>query len=168
LLALEDALPEILVKATVSKKGKLKRIYIAMDKISKIREPFVACGIGCSDCCRMNISVSKLEAQTISGVTGKQFVDLQESMSHKYKHFVGTACPFLEKDECSIYDHRPLVCRRHSSFHSTAEWCTPDVLLEKRVPIIQFGGIDRAFIETSSDNRGVVIADIRDFFPTLE
>lgn len=165
LLDLEDALPGIVAKAPGSKRAKLKRIYLAMDQISKVREPFVACGKGCADCCRMNISISKLEARTISDATGRPFVELLGSVAHPDEEFVGVPCPFLADEACSIYEHRPLACRRHASFHSSAAWCKPDVLLEKTVPLVGFGGIDRAFVETSVDKRQLVLADMRDFFP---
>jgi uncharacterized protein len=165
LIELEEALPKILTKTPGSKKSKLKRIYVAIDQISKIREPFVACSKGCADCCKMNISISRLEAQAISDATGKTFVNLSNSISHEDPKFIGVPCPFLNEDSCSIYEHRPLACRTHSSFHTSAEWCKPDaLLLERSVPMLGWSGIETAFIETSIDKNQFVIADIRDFF----
>jgi hypothetical protein len=38
-------------------------------------------------------------------------------------------------------------------------------VLEETVPLLDFGGLDRAFFETSIEKRQLVIADVRDFFP---
>lgn len=166
LLDLEDALPGIIAKASGSGRSKLRRIYGVMDKISEVRKDFVACGKGCSDCCKMNVSISKLEARSISEATKRPFVDLSDSVQHPVEAFVGKPCPFLVDEVCSIYEIRPLACRRHASFHSSAAWCKPDRLLADEVPLVQFGGIDRAFVELSIEKRHLVIADVRDFFPT--
>lgn len=166
LLDLEDALPSILAKAPGSGRSKLRRLYGVMDKISEVREQFVACGKGCSDCCKMNVSISKLEARLISQETKRPFVDLSEPIHHPVEAFVGKPCPFLVDEACSIYEIRPLACRRHASFHSSEAWCKPDLLLAEEVPLVQFGGIDRAFVELSIEKRHLVIADVRDFFPT--
>jgi len=165
ILDLEDALPEILAKAPGSKRAKLKRIYLAMDQIAKVREPFVACGKGCSDCCKMNISISRIEARAISSAAGRPFADLTESRRHPDAEFVGVPCPFLVDDACSIYEHRPIACRKHASFHSSSEWCKPDMLFETTVPMLDFGGVDKAFLETSTDGNQLIVADVRDFFP---
>jgi len=165
LLDLEDALPGIIATAPGSGRTKLRRIYGLMDKISVVRREFVACAKGCADCCKMNVTISKLEARSISEITGRPFADVADSVQHPTDAFVGVSCPYLVNDVCSIYENRPLACRRHASFHSSSAWCKPEMLETEKVPLLQFGGIDQAFIELSTEKRKLVLADVRDFFP---
>lgn len=165
LVELEDALPGIMARAPGSARTKLTRIYKVMDQLSSVRAPFVACGKGCADCCRMNMSMSSLEARTVSQATGRAFVEQSESVLHPDGKFVGVSCPFLVDNACSIYEIRPLACRRHASFHTSAAWCTPEEMLVQKVPLVRFGGIDEAFSITSANRRTFVVADVRDCFP---
>lgn len=77
---------------------------------------------------------------------------------------VGVACPFLVGNSCSIYENRPLVCRRHVSFYKTPKQCSPGTLLHTEVPMVAFSGIDQAFFETSTVQGNTILADIRDYF----
>ena len=95
-------------------------------EIADVRAPHVACVGKCADCCRMNVSISGLEAKLIAEATGRKAATVEDSIRHEQGRFVGVACPFLRDDLCTIYEHRPLVCRNHASFYPTAKWCMPE------------------------------------------
>ena len=93
-----------------SAQSKLGRIYALVDELSAYRAPYVACKQGCSDCCRMNVQISNLEAERIAAATGHRPRTLVRSVKHDNGKFAGEACPFLDGNACSIYEHRPYVC----------------------------------------------------------
>ena len=90
---------------------------------------------------------------------------VEDSVKHEQDRFVGVACPFLRNDLCTIYEHRPLVCRNHASFYATAKWCMPEHSLRTDAPMVNFSGIDEAYFAVSSGRDRMILADIRDFFP---
>jgi Fe-S-cluster containining protein len=167
LLEQEDQLPKTLAHANASAQAKLRRIYSLVDEFDEYRRGLVACGKGCSACCRMNVQISNLEAKQISQTIGRQAAARHVSTVHSPSKFMGQPCPFLVDDSCSIYANRPLACRKHVSFHSTPEWCEPEHALKSTVPGVGFSGLDQALFETSNRAGKAVFADIRDFFPQL-
>ena len=112
LLDREDAIAALVVNENASARSKLRRIYRLTDEMSAFRQEHVACKKGCSACCQMNVTVSSVEAESIAAATGRIAANLTESVAHSQDEFVGKPCPFLHADECSIYDHRPLACRK--------------------------------------------------------
>lgn len=64
------------------------------------------CGLGCTTCCRDNITVLEVEAERIRR-------DHAELLQTAEPHPEG-ACAFLgEQGACRIYEARPYVCRTH-------------------------------------------------------
>ena len=116
----------------------------------------------------MNISVTKLEASQLSRATGRKAVDLTQSKSHSVNEFFGRPCPFLVKDQCSVYEDRPLACRKHASYYTSNWACKTDNLEIQGVPMVQFTGLDEALFMVSADDGQPVVADIRDFFPPAD
>lgn len=162
----EDSLPQKIASLNASTKSKLGHIYRLVDDVSKVRAPFVACKEGCASCCKMNVTTSSLEAARISAATGVKHADVKESRRHEVHTFAGKPCPFLnDKEACSIYDHRPLVCRSHASFFDDASPCHPAVMLEVTAPEVRLSGPSEALFELARQSGGLVMADIRDFFP---
>lgn len=164
LIEFEDHIPKVLRASREPPKRKLYRIYKLVDQIAEVRAPHVACGKGCADCCRMNVMISAEEARFVSSATGAPHREFSASIAHSTEEFVGSPCPFLVNDACSIYEHRPLACRAHASFFTTAKWCAPDYLNSVEVPIVRFSGLTDALMEASAQRGEAVFADIRDFF----
>jgi uncharacterized protein len=79
---------------------------------------------------------------------------------------VGKACPFLVDEQCSVYDNRPLACRKHASYYTNEKWCSPPYLNTVQAPLVRFGGLDEALAVVSARKTAPVFADIRDFFGT--
>lgn len=165
LIELEGSLPTDIARANASARSKIGKIYRLIDQIAEVRAPHVACAGECADCCRMNVSISGLEAKLIAEATGRKVATVEDSVKHEQDRFVGVACPFLRNDLCTIYEHRPLVCRNHASFYATAKWCTPEHSLRTDAPMVNFSGIDEAYVAVSSGRDRLILADIRDFFP---
>lgn len=162
----EDALPRAIASLNASARSKLYRIYRLADEISKVREPFVACGKGCASCCHMNVSITSAEADRLAKVAGRKVASIPRSRRHADDKFAGQPCPFLSGDDaCSVYADRPLGCRKHASFFTHAGPCHTTVMNDVEVPIVGFSGLDGALFSASTEHGQLVIADIRDFFP---
>lgn len=164
LVELEGSLPTDIARANASARSEIGKIYRLMDQIAEVRAPHVACSGKCADCCRMNVSISALEAKLIADATGRKAATVEAPVRHEQDKFVGVACPFLQDDLCTIYEHRPLVCRNHASFYLTAKWCTPEHSLRTDAPMVNFSGIAEGYVAVSGGDR-MIVADIRDFFP---
>lgn len=160
----EDAIAANVANANASVRSKLRRIYTLMDEMSAFRRDHVACKKGCSACCQMNITVSSMEAESIAAATGRPAAIVTETIAHPQEEFIGNPCPFLRANECSIYDHRPLACRKHSSYFTTEKWCSPPYVNTVQAPLVRFSGLDEALAVVSVRKGTTVFADIRDFF----
>lgn len=166
LKAREDALPARNRADNASVHSKLGRIYALVDEFSAHRAPYVACKQGCSDCCRMNVQISNLEAARIAAATGRRARTLARSVRHEDGKFAGEACPFLVDGSCSIYAYRPYVCRNHASFDVDAYWCEPGRMQTVKLPMLELSGAKQALVEVLRQTKQPLLADIRDFFPS--
>lgn len=162
----EDAIPEVIRKTNASTRSKLQRVYKLADALMAYREPFTACKKGCADCCRMNISISAVEAARISAASGRQAKQLLKSKWHDVDEFAGDSCPFLgEENACSIYSDRPLACRNHASFDTDSAMCTPTAMNLAEMPMVNYDGLKESMLVLTESSPVPVFADIRDFFP---
>lgn len=161
----EDALPARIRADNASAQAKLGRVYALVDEFSAHRAPYVACRQGCSDCCRMNVQISNLEAARIAAATGRRARALPRGVQHADGKFAGEDCPFLMDGSCSIYEHRPYVCRNHSTFDADAYWCDPQRMQTVKLPMLELSGAKQALIDVLKQTRHPLLADIRDFFP---
>jgi Fe-S-cluster containining protein len=110
----------------------------------------------------MNVTISATEAALIERAADRKSSAPALSRAHDPKRFVGTPCPFLKESACTIYSARPLACRMHLSFDTSAYWCQPERMHLAEMPMLRFEGlVDAYFTLIGSD----VTADIRDFFP---
>jgi len=93
------------------------------------------CNKSCSFCCHDKISMSNLEAKYIESkiklnnlIPNQERKTLQQNNPSESLKFMDRACPMLsdanENGEraCSIYEHRPLICRTHNSLEPV-EFC---------------------------------------------
>ena len=167
LLDREDSIAASVAAENASARSKLRRIYKLMDEMAVYRHGHVACKQGCAACCRMNVTVSALEAEAIAGSTGRVATRLPESIEHPEDAFIGSPCPFLVAEECSIYADRPLACRKHASYFTSEKWCSPPHVSTVQAPLVRFGGLDEALAVVSVRKGAAVFADIRDFFGVL-
>ena len=160
----EDNIQAKLAKENASTLSKLRKIYNLMTDLGSVAEPYVACAKGCSSCCKMNVTISQIEANLIGEKTGIKVNQLSNSKNHDSGEFIGIPCMFLKDGSCSIYDDRPFVCRKHVWFDTSPYWCDPERSLEVEMPMIEFSGAVGAFFDVTKKSSGGVHADIRDFF----
>lgn len=160
----EDAIQANLAKENASPRSKLRKIYNLMTDLGNVAEPYVACGKGCSSCCKMNITISQIEANLIAEKLGIKSKQLTNNKNHPSEEFIGVPCTFLKNDSCTIYDVRPFVCRNHVWFDTSSYWCDPERSLAVTMPMIEFSGAVAAFFDVTKKDSGGIHADIRDFF----
>lgn len=163
----DDTIRQHLANLKAAPKAKLRQIYRLVDKFAKFRDPFVACKRSCSDCCRINVTITSLEAKQLAEASGRPARVITSDIKHDVDQYAGHECPFLVNNLCSVYEHRPYACRQHAMFLPTAEACNPDICYEIQAPFVHFLGMERASREIGSESDRVV-ADIRDFFPPLK
>lgn len=96
----------------------------------------IHCGPGCSDCCSQLFQITEIEAAWISHGVGQLAAEQRQRLQAKAGPYLearnrmvtaqgeqeawgslpprGTrlACPALEDGICTIYDYRPLICRK--------------------------------------------------------
>lgn len=161
----DDLIADSLRRENSSGKVKLQKIYALMADLGQAAIPHVACGKGCSDCCKMNVSISVIEAERIAAYSGRRMASLSRPQRHALEDFNGVPCPFLKDSACSVYEHRPFACRAHYSFADTAYWCHPDRSNAGEFSQLESGGATLAYQEVVEKSRLHGFADIRDFFP---
>ncbi|WP_460548791.1 YkgJ family cysteine cluster protein [Comamonas piscis] len=161
----DDVIAQQLRCDNSSAKSKLGKIYSLMAEVSQAVQPYVACGKGCSDCCKMNVSISIMEAQRLAVVSRKPMAVVNHPVRHSAEKFSGIPCPFLVDDVCSVYEVRPYACRSHYSFDITAYWCHPERSHKGEMSLLQMGGARQAYEEIVLSSCLHGFADIRDFFP---
>ena len=162
ILAREDGLATELASLPGSPSKRLRALYAAMAEISAAVEPFAACRAGCSSCCHYNVSVFPLEARYIEEWSGHKRLPARASAAD----FHGTPCPFLKGGQCSIYEVRPMACRKHFAITQTAYWCAPERCNDQEFPLVNFTSAYDAFEAIiASDRRGEPL-DMRQWFGT--
>ena len=166
LLRREDALPTVVRSANASARVKYAMVVSVADEILRSQEGFVACGKGCSHCCHMNVQISNVEAEKLQERSGKQKAKILRPVRHAHDEFKGVKCPFLgTAGECTVYESRPLACRTHTSFGVDDYGCLSVNMHRLTVPMVRMTGIVEAYAEVVGGRSGIVLADIRDFFP---
>jgi uncharacterized protein len=164
LLAREGNIAKLVFKENSSLKSKLGKIYKLVDELGEAATPFIACKKGCSACCKMNASISSMEAEQIALFSSKKLNQLKQTIVHEIGHFSGVACPFLIDDTCSIYTARPYVCRANVTFDTSSYWCEPERAYDAELHKVEFSGAKLAYTTIHEKASNVIFADIRDFF----
>ena len=155
----EDNLPKRIKTSKGDALYKLGKLYRSVDEIFVHINKFTACSEGCSACCHIPAFISQLEVANIEIKTGVA----ARSRPHKGNYF-GQACPFLKESRCSIYEDRPLVCRKHVSFASTSYWCAVERCQEIDMQLIRLSGIEEAYQNLLLESGMSRISDIRENF----
>jgi Fe-S-cluster containining protein len=162
--ARDDAIAEQLQRQNSSAKSKLRKIFALMTDLGHAVNTYVACGKGCSDCCKMNVSISIIEAERLAAVSRKRMAIVKYPVRHPEQEFTGVPSPFLVEGACSVYEDRPYACRAHYSFDTSAYWCHPERANAGEMSRLQMGGARQAYDDIVVSSRLQGFADIRDFF----
>lgn len=75
------------------------------DKLYSVHSNNMLCAEGCSSCC-MDFGILAIEFNYIKDTVDLDKVDLNNLLDKG-------ECPFLVNKRCSIYQHRPIICRTH-------------------------------------------------------
>lgn len=167
---LVDGMQE-LFKTKVNQPGitlfeKLEAIYTFTDRFNAYVATFAVCQRGCSHCCKMDVNVSRLEAEYITKNGGPM---LDQGIQHTYGHH--SACPFLSQDDtCTVYNHRPFNCR---TFHTLDDpkYCAKGTETHQVYGASGAGygvGFYKAvatWLKYVHEDRSLPYRDIRDWFP---
>ncbi len=109
-----------------------KRVDVALSSVDIPDDLSLACREGCSYCCNYHVHVSAPEAYTIAAHLRAQWkpdrvneviarlsenVEAVSGMTVDEHTATNVRCAFLSpSDACSIYEVRPVACRKHHSF----------------------------------------------------
>lgn len=93
----------------------------AFDEIQAEKVTGVSCKRGCHLCCRINVTIWEAEAELIADFCRQHDIPiskdyLQEQLKYGWREVAKTDvgwCIFLKDGECSIYEVRPLACRKY-------------------------------------------------------
>ena len=101
--------------AEIDYEGFIKELDIRLKGYFESFGDNIKCKRGCSDCCeRGDYPLSDVElAYLMQGFTELDIhrkAEVKENIKNMVK---GGVCPFLINKECSVYSHRPIICRVH-------------------------------------------------------
>lgn len=78
--------------------------------------------------------------------------------------FHGQPCPFLTEGRCGIYKARPISCRMHVAFTTTAYWRSSDRALTDKFQRVDLTGVKEALVYLAEAHGNLVYVDIRQIF----
>lgn len=161
-----------LVQSTAPAVTRIYQLYDIRDSIAEKIAAVSACRVGCSHCCKMAVGISGRDAAAISKHIGIKAhpvprIDLRASQQAMVEKYMGTVCPFLKKNKCSIYEVRPSACRSHFNLSAYPELCNVIDYPGNEVPNLDWRVVwnAEAALEVQADGADCSFGDIREFFP---
>lgn len=138
--------------------------------------PHAACKDGCSACCYQPVSLTQQEAEVIAKETGAQLQTPAAWSTEPVLQHIGQACPFLQDARCTIYQHRPMVCRLMFNMDADALLCQmvpgslshvpyADYKDHKEVYVRAHLGRGKSHEAMQTALKALHMADLREFFP---
>lgn len=102
--------------------------------------PIAACHRGCNHCCSMQTLIYRFEAVALAEVTGRAMVELpyrpHDVVIKESTRLPRKECVFLSDGACSVYAHRPMICRVHHSLNRNSSDCKLSALNVPEAPIL--------------------------------
>ncbi len=138
--------------------------------------PYSACQAGCDACCRQPVALTLQEAEVIARETGARLQQPSTWSAKGEERHVGQPCSFLVDSRCTIYEHRPMVCRLMFSMDTDDLLCHrvpgalshmpyADYSQHKELYIRAHLGKVKSDAEMQQGLQRLKLADIREFFP---
>lgn len=167
---LDDLLRQLRKAQTpaVPAKTKVIRLRHIAGEWSRAFASQTACASGCSHCCNLGVMVPKSEAKLMAKAIGRQLVepdqnlDLQSATERNL--FLGAPCSFLSDGRCSIYQHRPMMCRTLVNMDSVDLLCRIVDGVDVPVPYLNTMELKAYFACLTHAEQ---FADIREWFPKV-
>lgn len=130
-------------------------VEVAVDRQQRKRGVRLACGKGCSNCCRAHTDIPVYPHELLGiywYATEKICGDKRDALRKQLAgHADGPPCPFLVDGECSIHVIRPAACRQFNVFGRACDEGEDPYYSRRQdvlTPIEDF--TDRAFAATIS------------------
>lgn len=146
-----------------------KRIRLILEAASAYVAPMravAACRRGCSHCCTApTIPISRAEAEHLAKGTGRQLQEPVHKISKREScrfPSLDMPCSFLVGNECSAYEHRPIICRSHMNLDDDPLLCQVLPDRSANVPYLDARGFMNVTTDLLIDE---TFADIREWFP---
>ena len=163
-------------EATVAPLSKLQMLYKLSGEVMDYVAHFVPCKKSCNQCCFYQVGISDLEIALIENTTGKKAISVTEvdqsetqhldALSEQENH--GTPCPFLGDDgNCTNYEARPYMCRRHATVGQDNHWCHHDRVNTIELPLLRFSELDELYESILQEAGSDTLMDIRKVFPQI-
>ncbi|THK41323.1 YkgJ family cysteine cluster protein [Methylophaga sp. SB9B] len=156
----EDRFADKIEQSKTNPSKKLESLYLFMNELYGYASKYTPCKKGCSDCCHYSVTVSEVEIAHIEKYAKKK----RRKEFLPKEDFHGSPCPFLKEGNCSIYEARPFVCRRHVVFTKTNTWCNPKISKDETFPLLRFSSINEAFDHIRQVSESFELYDIRQVF----
>lgn len=132
-------------QAQPSSEHKARHLHQLADaEIAKAEIPS-SCFKGCSACCHMEVEITNYEADILAKVIQEGFnIDYDRLQKQSERPVQAAAwregiqnqesrCVFLNQEgACGVYEHRPVMCRRHSVTSNPKNCETPDAPITLR------------------------------------
>lgn len=140
------------------------------DLFSKTSAKNSVCQKGCSHCCRILVSVSKMEAAYIAKKTGRTLIE-DRSLGLSPTDDNIEYCPFHDDETagCSIYSARPISCRIFFAFDDPSYCADPNtthaISTDNGKSPIKFVQDMITWLVQGSGNQA---GDIRDYFDATD
>lgn len=127
--------------------------------------PHAACKAGCSHCCHIPVKITQAEAVHLGRQIGRKPMPVDKLPEEQIIKGYEAPCPFLVDNKCSVYKHRPTVCRTHLNLDKDDLLCQLQPGMTVPVPYLD----TRPLVAASFAILGPLqpIADIRRWFPTV-
>lgn len=158
----------LLSRAAIKEERPAKKIFWLRklaDELAPAVSGIVPCREGCTHCCNTPLLMSPIEAALIAKETGAvmRTPPATALASRTNYDYIGTPCPFLRDNACSIYAVRPFVCRTHYSTDSDNLLCQLIPGEQIKVPYVNNTPFNMAYVRAMRKDEADFF-DIRDFF----
>lgn len=159
-----------ITRENAGQRSKLTKFIRLATELNEAVAPQSQCAVGCHECCRISVSMTSLEAELIGKAIGvlpakpakAYLVTGEADWSAEPMRFFGVPCSFLEKGQCSIYEHRPVACRTHTNL-GDARFCSTEI--EPDQSYVSGPDLRSFYLLMTTTLLDSPVADVRDFFP---
>lgn len=123
--AIDNFYTQFIEARAVDPNGAILGVYAFMNEqqeaLPKEVMESMSCRKGCAACCHINVTITLEEAAVIAAYCAENDIPInqaymQEQVKLSEYHLARSAisaCAFLKDKECSIYEVRPMSCRKH-------------------------------------------------------